>query len=68
MLWTLIRLSLQEIRRNALRSILTTLGIVIGVASIISVLALGNGATQSIKDQISALGAGVVLIDRKSVV
>ena len=62
MLWTLIRLSLQEIRRNALRSVLTTLGIVIGVASIISVLALGNGATQSIKDQISALGAGVVLI------
>jgi putative ABC transport system permease protein len=62
MIWTLVKLSLEEIRRNVLRSFLTTLGIVIGVASIIIVLALGNGATQSIRDQIGSLGAGIVLI------
>jgi putative ABC transport system permease protein len=62
MIWTLVKLSLGEIRRNVLRSFLTTLGIIIGVASIIVVLALGNGATRSIRDQIGALGAGIVLI------
>ncbi len=45
-----------RIRRNLLRSFLTVLGIVIGVAAVITMVTLGNGATQSVTDQISEHG------------
>ena len=47
MWWTTLMLALREIRRNLLRSFLTMLGIVIGVAAVITMVTLGNGATRA---------------------
>lgn len=55
-------LSFREIRRHILRSILTTLGIIIGVAAVITMVTLGNGVTASIKDEISSLGSNVFIV------
>ena len=55
-------LSLREIRRHLLRSFLTTLGIIIGVAAVITMVTLGRGVTASVQDQISSLGSNVYII------
>ena len=56
MLWNTIWLALRSIRRNLLRSFLTILGIVIGVSAVITMVTLGNGATQAVQNQIAGLG------------
>ncbi len=48
MLLNALTLALREIRRNVLRSALTTIGIVIGVAAVIVMVTLGNGATEMV--------------------
>ena len=55
-------LALREIRRNLRRSILTVLGIVIGVAAVITMVTLGNGATRMVADQISSLGSNLLML------
>lgn len=50
------------IKRNTLRSVLTSLGIVFGVASVISMLAIGRGAQQEILDQLKLLGTNNIII------
>ena len=55
-------LAFREIRRHLLRSFLTTLGIIIGVAAVITMVTLGNGVTASIKEQISSLGSNVLIV------
>ncbi len=60
--WTSILLALREIRRNLMRSFLTVLGIVIGVSSVITMVTLGNGATQSVSAQISSLGSNLIML------
>jgi putative ABC transport system permease protein len=62
MLFNTILLALREIQRNLLRSFLTILGIVIGVAAVITMVTLGNGATQAVKDQISSLGSNLLMV------
>ncbi len=62
MWWNTLLLSLREIRRNLLRSFLTILGIVIGVAAVITMVTVGNGATQAVSDQISSLGTNLLQI------
>ena len=62
MFGTTIMLALREIRRNLLRSFLTILGIVIGVAAVVTMVTLGNGATAAVREQISSLGANVLQI------
>jgi putative ABC transport system permease protein len=62
MLWNALLLSIREIRRNLMRSFLTTLGIVIGVAAVITMVTLGNGATRAVKDQISSLGSNLLIV------
>ena len=62
MLLTTIVLAFREIRRHLLRSFLTTLGIVIGVAAVVTMVTLGNGATRAVQDQISSLGANILQI------
>ncbi|HLP11476.1 MAG TPA: ABC transporter permease [Flavobacteriales bacterium] len=58
----LIKLALVAILRNKLRTLLTMLGIIIGVASVIVMLAIGQGSDQSIKKEISGLGTNVVTV------
>ncbi|MGD9600388.1 MAG: ABC transporter permease [Gammaproteobacteria bacterium] len=61
MWWNAFRLGVREIRRNALRSFLTVLGIVIGVAAVIVIVTLGSGATLQIREQIGALGSNMLI-------
>ena len=60
MLFNAIVLALREIRRNVLRSSLTTLGIIIGVASVIIMVTLGNGATAQVTADIASMGANLL--------
>ncbi len=60
MLWNTILLSLREIKRNVLRSVLTILGIVIGVAAVIVMVTIGGGATVQVTEQIASLGSNHV--------
>ena len=62
MLWNALLLALREIRRNVLRSSLTMLGIVIGVAAVIIMVTLGQGATQQVTTQIASLGSNLLII------
>jgi putative ABC transport system permease protein len=62
MLGTSILLALREIRRHILRSILTTLGIIIGVAAVVTMVTLGNGVTASVQEEISSLGASNFIV------
>ena len=56
MIWSTILMALREVRRNTMRSVLTTLGIVIGVASVIAMVTLGRGATAKITADIANMG------------
>jgi putative ABC transport system permease protein len=62
MLWNSIQLALSSIRRSVLRSILTILGIVIGVAAVITMVTIGTGATLQVKQQISSMGSNLLMI------
>ncbi len=61
-----LRVAMQSIRANLFRAILTMLGIVIGVAAVITMLAAGAGAQKAIEDQIDALGANLLTISAHS--
>jgi putative ABC transport system permease protein len=62
MLFSVFMLALRSVRRNMLRSFLTILGIVIGVGAVITMVTLGNGATQAIEDKITSLGTNILLV------
>ena len=62
MLWNTMLLALREIRRNVLRSVLTILGIVIGVAAVIIMVTIGGGATVQVKQQISSMGSNLLMV------
>ncbi|WP_319381855.1 ABC transporter permease [Thiomicrorhabdus sp.] len=55
-------LAVREIRRNLMRSILTMLGIIIGVAAVITMVTLGNGATAQVTAEISSLGSNLLMV------
>ncbi|HWQ43629.1 MAG TPA: ABC transporter permease [Desulfosporosinus sp.] len=57
-----IRVSLRALRANKLRSALTMLGIIIGVAAVIAMVGIGNGATASITSQIQGMGSNLLTI------
>jgi len=56
LLGEIIQVALQAVRANKLRSLLTTLGIIIGVGAVITMIALGSGAQKAVQDRIQALG------------
>lgn len=58
----LFKIALRAIAANKLRSFLTMLGIIIGVASVITMLAIGQGSKQSIQKQISEMGSNMIMI------
>ena len=62
MLGTSLLLALREIRRHLMRSFLTTLGIIIGVAAVITMVSLGRSVTADIEEQISSLGSNVFFV------
>lgn len=62
MIGTTFFLALRSIRRHVLRSFLTVLGIVIGVAAVVTMVTLGNATTAAVQSQISALGTNILQI------
>ena len=62
MIWETFMLAQREIRRNVLRSSLTILGIVIGVAAVITMVTLGGGATAQVTSDISSLGSNMLMM------
>jgi putative ABC transport system permease protein len=62
MFGTTLLLAFREMRRHILRSFLTTLGIIIGVAAVITMVTLGRGVTANIEEQISSLGSNVFFV------
>lgn len=62
MLWNTILLALREIRRNVMRSVLTILGIVIGVAAVIIMVTIGGGATLQVRQQIASMGSNLLMV------
>ncbi|HEY6632718.1 MAG TPA: ABC transporter permease [Rhizobiaceae bacterium] len=62
MIWETVRLALLSVWRNALRSFLTLLGIVIGVAAVIAMLTIGAGTTEKVRGDISKLGSNLLVV------
>jgi len=62
-LYRTLRMALHALRRNIMRSLLTCLGIIIGVAAVIAIVEIGNGSAFAIQQAISTLGANVIQID-----
>ena len=61
-LFATIRLAVRALRRNKLRSLLTMLGIIIGVGSVIAAVSITTGATKQVEDKVSALGQNVITV------
>ena len=57
-----IRIALRALRRNIMRSLLTTLGIIIGVAAVIAMVSIGQGASVSVQEQIARMGNNMLII------
>ncbi len=62
MLMSTFLMALRELRRNVMRSVLTTLGIVIGVGAVIALVTLGEGATQRVTSDISNMGVKMLTV------
>ena len=61
-LWMVFRISLRALMRNKLRTFLTALGIIIGVSTVITMLAIGTGAQKSVEASIASLGTNTIMI------
>ena len=57
-----IKVALRALRRNTMRSILTALGIIIGVAAVIAMVSIGNGAKAQVEAQVASLGENIVTV------
>ncbi len=62
MLWETVKLAVTAIRRNALRSFLTLLGMIIGVGAVIAMVTVGNGATAKVTADLSKLGSNLLVL------
>ncbi|WIM05478.1 MAG: ABC transporter permease [Candidatus Nitricoxidivorans perseverans] len=60
--WATLRIALAALRVNKMRSALTMLGIIIGVAAVIVMIAIGNGAQAKVEEQIRSLGSNIILV------
>jgi ABC-type antimicrobial peptide transport system permease subunit len=58
-----LRMALRALRRNIMRSVLTCLGIIIGIAAVIAMMEIGRGSSRSIEKTIASLGANVIQMD-----
>ena len=61
-LWQSLKIALRALRVNKMRSFLTMLGIIIGIAAVIAMVAIGTGAEKMISDQISSMGSNLILV------
>lgn len=57
-----VKVAFRALRRNKLRSVLTALGIIIGVGAVVAMVGIGNGAKAQVEAQIASLGENVILV------
>src|SRR4051812_6710301 len=57
-----LRVALRALRRNILRSVLTALGIIIGIGAVVTIVSIGNGAKAQIEANVAALGTNIVTV------
>ncbi|GAA3876729.1 ABC transporter permease [Celeribacter arenosi] len=62
MIWETVRLAVQAIFRNTMRSVLTVLGIVIGVAAVIAMVTVGQGSTDQVTADVEKLGTNILMV------
>jgi len=60
----LFRIAMRALARNKLRSVLTMLGIIVGVGAVIAMLAVGQGAQQTMQQQIQAMGSNMLFVEQ----
>ena len=61
-IFMILRIAVSALNRNKMRTTLTTLGMIIGVAAVITMVALGRGAQQTIEDQIKSAGTNMIMV------
>ena len=61
-LMAIVRIAMRALARNKMRSILTMLGIIIGVGAVIAMVGLGQGAQQQVQQQIAAMGSNLLFV------
>ncbi|MGH8022807.1 MAG: ABC transporter permease, partial [Limisphaerales bacterium] len=61
-IFAIFQIALRALRRNKMRTLLTMLGMIIGVAAVISMVGIGNGAKAQVQAQIASLGQNVILV------
>jgi len=61
-LFVILRVALKALARNKMRTALTMLGMIIGVAAVITMVALGNGAQQAIEEQVRSAGTNLITV------
>ena len=62
-MWNTLWIAVRALRRNAMRTALTALGLIIGVAAVIVMVAIGNGARASIESQIKSAGTNIITVN-----
>jgi len=63
--WEIIKMSSAALRGNRLRSLLTALGIIIGVGAVIALISIGQGAAKDISDRISSMGSNLIMVSTR---
>ena len=66
-IWATLKIALRALLRNKMRTLLTMLGMIIGVAAVIAMVSIGNGAKSQIEASIASMGQNVVLVFSGSV-
>jgi putative ABC transport system permease protein len=62
-IWELVSMALRTVIANPMRTILTMLGVIIGVSSVVTLVAIGQGSTTKVSDQISGLGTNLLVVN-----
>src|SRR5512146_3026057 len=65
-IWMTFIIALKALRRNAMRTALTALGMIIGVAAVIVMVAIGTGASSSIEKSIQSAGSNIIMVNAGS--
>lgn len=60
--WMIVRISLKALSRNKIRSVLTMLGIIIGVGAVIAMVSVGQGAQRQVQEEIAAMGTNTLMV------
>ena len=62
-LWAIFKVALRALSRNKMRSMLTMLGIIIGVGAVIAMVSIGQGAQSKVQEQIQSMGSNMLIVE-----